>query len=552
MPLGRISGVEAIANIRSNLFGDWPSRESADTNRIEPLCRPEFSPSFQLEPGEKIFTIGSCFARHIERALVPYGFDVVTSGLAWPDQSIDTMGHDILNNYGVVSIENEFRWALDPDHPFDPERHFFEVAPGRFVDPHLKVRAAPLEKAKAYRTAVTEVTKRVADCRIVIMTLGLSELWFDTHTQTYLYLTPPRMFVARFPDRFELHLLSFEETIRSLKSVIALLRSHCREDQRILLTVSPVPMRYTHTARDVLVVNCYSKSLLRTAAEHVAGAFAHVDYFPSYESVTLSDRAHAWMDDQIHVRIALITLNVDRMLKAYTRGSATAPTIDVRRRLREAEDEIEVGNFSSALDLLEPLRRAQQLEPDQALGYAGLCIRLHRLEDAQGAIAKLPPSAEDWRRELISACIAIGKHDLDEGFSRLNRLLDQFPKKQPILRALAEAYAEAGSKENALVALRRWSDIFPNRPEPHRRAALIHKNSGDPDAAERAFRACLGAGSARAGHVLDYVEFLISQNRLSDAARELEHIQPESKAINKRMEQLRSFLPSVRADLSSD
>ena len=134
----------------------------------------------------------------------------------------------------------------------------------------------------------------------------------------------------------------------------------------------------------------------------------------------------------------------------------------------------------------------------------------------------------------------------------MNRLLDQFPKKQPILRALAEAYAEAGSKENALVALRRWSDIFPNRPEPHRRAALIHKNSGDPDAAERAFRACLGAGSARAGHVLDYVEFLISQNRLSDAARELEHIQPESKAINKRMEQLRSFLPSVRADLSSD
>src|SRR5690242_3403487 len=98
MPLQTISGEDAVRNIRSNAYGAWPSRNVPDLNRIEPLCRPEFLPSFRLEHGEKIFTIGSCFARNIERELVNRGFDVVTSWLAWPDNTIDTLGNGVLNN----------------------------------------------------------------------------------------------------------------------------------------------------------------------------------------------------------------------------------------------------------------------------------------------------------------------------------------------------------------------------------------------------------------------------------------------------------------------
>ena len=44
---------------------------------------------------------------------------MVTSRLAWPDDSRE-LGNSILNCYSAPSIENELRWALDPDHPFDP------------------------------------------------------------------------------------------------------------------------------------------------------------------------------------------------------------------------------------------------------------------------------------------------------------------------------------------------------------------------------------------------------------------------------------------------
>jgi len=42
-----------------------------------------------------------------------------------------------------------------------------------------------------------------------------------------------------------------------------------------------------------------------------------VDYFPSYESVTLSDRSLAWRDDLIHVKPEIVATNVGRMAAAY-------------------------------------------------------------------------------------------------------------------------------------------------------------------------------------------------------------------------------------------
>src|SRR5262249_38616636 len=193
-----------------------------------------------------------------------------------------------------------------------------EIAPNRYVDLHIPgLRPSPLETVRKCRAAITQVTQRVVDCRVVIMTLGLSELWFDAQSGCYLNRAPIRTLVTRFPERFEVHLLSFEETMAHLNSAFDLLRRTCRTDQKTLLTVSPVPLGVTHLEGDALVVNSYSKSVLRTAAEHIATQRDNVDYFPSYESVVLSDRTKAWHDDLVHVEHALIALNVQRMVDAY-------------------------------------------------------------------------------------------------------------------------------------------------------------------------------------------------------------------------------------------
>ena len=102
-----------------------------------------------------------------------------------------------------------------------------------------------------------------------------------------------------------------------LRRTLALFKTYCRSDQKILLTVSPVALFTTFTQQDVLIANCYSKSALRAAAEAVVVENDHVDYFPAYESVTLSDRELAWEDNLHHPHQGIIDLNVSRMVRAY-------------------------------------------------------------------------------------------------------------------------------------------------------------------------------------------------------------------------------------------
>ncbi len=85
----------------------------------------------------------------------------------------------------------------------------------------------------------------------------------------------------------------------------------------MLVTVSPVAMNTTFTGGEVLVANTYSKSVQRAALEAFVRRHDNVDYFPSYESVVLSDRSRAWRADQAHASDEIVRLNVLRMIEAY-------------------------------------------------------------------------------------------------------------------------------------------------------------------------------------------------------------------------------------------
>jgi hypothetical protein len=544
MPLRTISGADAIANIRANPNAEWPARDPADTNRLQPYCTPAFAPTFTLQPGEKIFTIGSCFARNIESALEKRGFEVVTRSLEWPDKFSDFHGQTVLNNYGVVSIENELRWALDPSMPFDPAINILQVGSEKFLDPHLSVRPATMERMLAYRTAVTAVSRRVVECRVVIMTLGLSELWYDRLTGIYLNLAPPRRLVLQNPGRFEVRLLTFEETLASLENVIALLRRTCRADQRILLSVSPVPLNATHSERDAIVVNSYSKSVLRTAAEHIAATHPHIDYFPSYESVTLSDPNRAWLDDQLHVRDVMINLNVDRMLDAYLPENQRVP-VATKLIVRNARDEIEAGQPDTAARTLAPLREANEIEPDFALDYAELCLALGRRDDAAAIGDKLPAKGNVWRRRAIDALLQIHDGQVEEGVAAMWVLAESMPKTPIVWRALTDMLVDRERWDEALVAARRWSAATSGKPGPFRRAALIHRAKGDIAAADFAYREMMAATGVDDIQMLEYVEFLLEQHRFDEAAREIVHIKPETTVMVRRLEELKTFLPSA-------
>ena len=335
MPIRRLSAADAFATLKGNASAHWPRRDDPG-NRFALFADPSFQPRFMLEPGQRIFTIGSCFARGVERALADRGFDIPTLAYQTTDREWGGNPTGYLNNYVPPAIAPQIRWAFGMDR-FDLDRHGVEVAPSRYVDLqlHTDARPASADFVLARREAMNEMYRNLASSHVVLVTLGLIEAWFDNRSGLYVNRAPPKGASRADPSRFELHVLDYNDVIASLEELVGLLDQVCPRDYRLILTVSPVPLVATFTDADVAVANSYSKSVLRAAVEPFAASRAHVEYFPSYESVVLSDRSVAFSDDQIHVTVGMVRFNVDRMIRRYVQSSQTETVAELIASLRE-------------------------------------------------------------------------------------------------------------------------------------------------------------------------------------------------------------------------
>lgn len=170
----------------------------------------------------------------------------------------------------------------------------------------------------AQRRAIIDVHKRAAQADVIILTLGLVEAWFDKQTLSYLNIPPWGQFGS---DRFELRVTDYTENRKSLQQLIELLRAACKPDLKVILTVSPVPLKETFSGQDIVVANAYSKSVLRAVAQDIALENPNTDYFPSYEMVTLAAPDAAWRVDRRHVRRDFVRLIVSSFLSSYVRDS---------------------------------------------------------------------------------------------------------------------------------------------------------------------------------------------------------------------------------------
>ena len=166
---------------------------------------------------------------------------------------------------------------------------------------------------------------QLPQCRILVITLGLVETWFDCKTGLYLNGLPPRFTLNREPDRFELHVLEYTDIMASLDRIHALLDRYGHPDFKILLSVSPVPFKVTLTGQDAVAANTYGKSVQRAAAESFAARHANVDYVPSYEIVTQSPRDLAYMADNIHVTAPAVEHIMAGVLNAYQPAHIDGP-----------------------------------------------------------------------------------------------------------------------------------------------------------------------------------------------------------------------------------
>ena len=194
---------------------------------------------------------------------------------------------------------------------------FIQIDDDQWVDPHLSLlKPATLEQATETRAEVNRIIQMVHSSGVVMLTLGLTETWFDNETQTYLNGSPPMQLITKMPDRFVFRNMSIFDCIDDLEHIVSHIRQMNKE-AKIIMTVSPVPINTTFTAEDAIVANARSKATLRTAIAEVMARHNSIDYFPSYEMVTMSPRELAYGEDQLHVRVPMVDAIMDYFVETY-------------------------------------------------------------------------------------------------------------------------------------------------------------------------------------------------------------------------------------------
>jgi len=400
MPIRRLTAAEAYENLKTNVYNSWPRVDEPD-NRFAHFAAPAFTPSFTLEPGQRIFTIGSCFARGIEMALEQRGFDIPTRRFTVDkgEWGGDPMG--VLNNYVPQAIAPHIKWAFGFE-TFDLALHAAEVRPGRFVDLQLPMgfRPMPAEAVIARRERLSEIYRTLADSSVVLITLGLIEAWYDKKAQSYVNCPPPKSTAKAEPDRFELHVLDYDQVVHSLRDLMALFDRVCKPGWRMILTVSPVPLTATFTTQDVAIANTYSKSVLRAATEAILAEYPNVEYFPSYETVVLTDRSIAFVDDQVHVHQNMVKFNVDRMIRRYVAGANTETPAEIVAR---AKVDVRSGLLRSGLKTLQDGHAAHPDDAELTVALADTQLRAGEGRAAEKLLVEFVETRESGAARALLA-----------------------------------------------------------------------------------------------------------------------------------------------------
>jgi hypothetical protein len=379
---------QAMANLREGPASRWPDTIGEFATGVLPLV----SPSFQLSPGDEIFTVGSCFARSIEAHLAQLGCRIPMLGFSLPPDEWHGLPDQALNKFTPPSFRQTLQWAAaitDRDGKVcweDCEPIAFDCGGGQFLDLEIAAQTpVGQERFLERRQQIYDVTRTAFSASCVIMTPGLIEGWRDRTTGLFISGSVLRHKKGLGQgDRFELVVLDYDRCFDDLAASVDLIRAR-NPDSKMLVTTSPVPLGATFSGQDVRVANTYSKSVLRAACGALTKVRPAVDYFPSYESVTLTDPEQVWSRDRIHVTDAFVGRIVGRLAETYMTSIDPALVHGQQAAMALAAGDLETAEREARAALLIDPRHT-----DARLVLADVLLARKDMQGVQEAIAMLP------------------------------------------------------------------------------------------------------------------------------------------------------------------
>lgn len=453
-----VSASEAFGFARRNRLRRYPAPDQ-DGERLYPLAWPVSKPSFQILPTDTVFTIGSCFARNVEAALIENGMTVLSR-----DFDLGEVGESVgeasnfFNKYSIHSIYNELKWALERDS-FPGEAVFYTGSAEQPVfDPQLGQARIdfPMEKVLAFRHLYLDAMAQVKDADVIIITLGYVETWYDSELDIYLNVMPPVEILRKYPTRFKFRVLSYGEILETLHALHALLSKHREKPMKMLITVSPVPLLATFRDVDVLVANAYSKSVQRAVLEQFVTEVDQVDYFPSYEFVTLSNPTIAWSrNDYRHVNPDLVARIMSSVISTYFPQQAQ-PGSQVGSQPVAAAQPTATGAAAAP----------EGLTPAAIMSTAKLMLKLEEWEKLAGLFEENAAIVEKQPDLLLQkAAMHRMQRQTAEEFAVLEQVHDIAPDRPWPLERMIRLCRSLRKPKVQKTLLARHAERFPNRED---------------------------------------------------------------------------------------
>ncbi|WP_269748259.1 GSCFA domain-containing protein [Ciceribacter selenitireducens] len=214
-----------------------------------------------------ITAFGSCFASEVTKYLYREGYQVFGRDMKLNSYVVRS-GEGIVNS---AAIRQQFEWAFEGKTPKIELWHDKEGVPGDYSDEVRQATRAIFEKSD-----------------IFILTLGLSEVWYDKSTGEIFWRAIPKRDFD--PERHGFRVLGAVENLDNLRRTYQLIRAH-RPDATVIMTLSPVPLAATFRPVSCITASAVSKASLRVAIDELMrevgpSADSKLYYFPSYEMVT--------------------------------------------------------------------------------------------------------------------------------------------------------------------------------------------------------------------------------------------------------------------------
>ena len=322
---------EAWSAITSNTARSFPVTKGNGQSGFERIHLPDVpdvrhTPKFKINPDDKFFTIGSCFARNVERALISRGMNVLNSICKIPGDFYQAQGPDnrnsALNAYNPHSMLDLLRFTDMPEWQTVGALQLNEDGT-QWADMLLAgLRNLDREELAQVREQLFNTYNQLPHTDVFVMTLGYTESWFDTASGIFTNRSPAgARQTVRHGERFEFFNADAPSVCEALDQTLRIVREKTGNRSKIILTVSPVPLSGTYSDMDIISANIYSKSTLVSAARTVASRNSDVDYYPSYEMVSLAKPDVAWKADGAHVQPGIVDKVIGKFLSLYIKDA---------------------------------------------------------------------------------------------------------------------------------------------------------------------------------------------------------------------------------------